>query len=112
MIKRCELINSCVEWIDSNDEHRKYGDDILKVVYDDSYIECILKNEDVVFVIDEFGKQCCELKNTSDLYIMCIQKHPRLGLSVVASIRDESGIWKDMNMVFDGNKFSAATKAR
>ena len=112
MIVKCEVSEHRLEWYNEKGECKTAEKSVLRCVFDEKYIECISVDEDMVWVLDENGNNCCELRNSDSLYIMYIQKHPRFGIGVVASVKNESDDWKDVYLVYNESKFDIATNAR
>ena len=112
MIVKCEIIQNHLKWHNENGNVNASELNVSKFIFDDNNILGISPAEDVVWVLDENGKCCCELKNSDDLYIMYIQKHPRYGLCVVASVKNEAEEWKDSYLTYNDMNFEIISNAR
>lgn len=81
-------------------------------IYDNNNILLMDENRSKVIALNEKGKIVKELKNSDKLFLMYLQKHPKFGLTVVASLMDKENNWKDHYLAFTSNYFEKASKAR
>ena len=81
-------------------------------LHDDKFILILDESLDKVVVLDDKGKQIEELSNSDEVSITYILKHPRFGLSVVASIKNEKGEWNDKCLSFTSDGFKVISNVR
>ncbi len=111
MIKNIEKVNDDLIW---------YIEDCMHsiTIKDGSFISndnnIIIMNEarDQVVVLDESGKQIDVLNNSDKVYLMYLQKHPRFGITVVASLQDENGNWSDKYLSWTSKRFEVVSNSR
>lgn len=81
-------------------------------IYDNDNILLMDEGKSKVAALNEKGQIIKELENSNELFLMYLQKHPRFGLTVIASLKDSEGSWKDYYLALKSNKFEKASKAR
>ena len=111
MPKKIDLTNGKLTW--TNDSSSYVVDiDNGTFINNDSFIMIMNENRDKVIVLDENNNNVCELCNSESIYLMYLQKHPRFGLSVVASVKDDKDDWTDKHISLSDNKFKEMSFSR
>ena len=97
-----------------NDEGDKYSYFIGKGTFinDDNHILLMNDARNSVIALDRKGKQVGEISSSNSVYLMYLQNHPRFGLSVVVSIKDDDEKWQDKYMSFTSGKFEVVSNSR
>lgn len=83
-----------------------------KSLEDGKYIFSMDDKGEKVSVFDKNKEKLAEISNSDEIYLMYLQKHPRFGLTVVASIRDQNNNWNDSYLAFHSGKFEIVSNAR
>ena len=81
-------------------------------IYDESNILIMNSSRDKVITLDEYGNQAGSVNSTDSVYLMYLQKHPRFGLSVVASLKDQNGNWSDKYLSWRECDFKVVSNSR
>ena len=111
MIEGINLNDDSLIWENDGNE---YSYDIGKGTFinDDNNILIMNGARNGVIALDKNGERVGEISSCESVYLMYLQKHPRFGLSVVASIKDEDGKWQDKYMSFSSGKFEIVSNSR
>lgn len=83
-----------------------------KSLENDNYIFSMDDKGEKVSVFDKNKEKLAEISNSDDIYLMYLQNHPRFGLTVVASVRNQNGDWDDSYLAFRSGKFEIVSNAR
>lgn len=81
-------------------------------INDEKTILIMNEARDKVIVLDEKGNEISEIFNSESVYLMYLQKHPRFGIGIVASIKDENNHWNDKFLAYTNRKFVPVVNSR
>ena len=111
MITNIELVNDKLIW--TNDEKKiELFIPVGTYINDERNVLIMNPARNEVIAYDEKGAQVATISNTDSLYLMYLQKHPRFGLAIVSSIKEDDGSWKDKYIAFYEEKFEKISTAR
>lgn len=111
MITNIELVNDKLLWT-NNEEKIELSIPVGTYINDERNVLLMNPARNEVIAYDERGTRVATISNTDSLYLMYLQKHPRFGLSIVSSIKDDDGLWKDKYIVFGKETFEEISTAR
>lgn len=111
MITNIENVNGQIVWKSKSGNHL-LDDAGGTYISSDNAILFLSKDRSELVAIDENGNVICKLNNSDNLYLMYLQKHPRFGLSVVASVKDENNNWSDKYISLVGDEFKVMSVSR
>ena len=112
MIIDCKVNQNKIELLTDKGVQSITEYNVSKVIFDEHNILCISFVEDTVWLLNDEGKCICEISNTDNVYIMYIQKHPRFGLCITASINDGNNNWQDQYLTYINGEFRTVSIAR
>lgn len=111
MIQIIDINQSAFEWMDENKNRHQIHIDGGTYIYNEYSILYMDAKRENVSAYNEKGQLTRTLKNGDDIYLMYLQKHPRFGLCVVVSIKEDDN-WKDIYLSFQNNEFIKVSNAR